>query len=381
MSHPEINDLVPENNIRTIPQNANSHSMKHTLLAFTILFLVVSSLQSQSNTIVKTSSKADRIDSLMQTSYKDGIFNGVILVSQNGKPMYKNAFGYADKNNNSKLNKTSVFYLASLSKQFTAMAIMMLKERNKLSYDDKLSMYFPDFPDYANTVAIKHLLTHTSGIPDHYGLGIYKKGLTNNDVIEVLAKRKKLDFKPGKKYSYSNGGYVLLSQIVAKASGIPFNEFMETNIFKPLNMNSTLVYNKSTPVIANRAVGYNKAGELDDYEIFTTGAGGIFSTLDDLHLWNQALYTEKLIPKSTLEKAFTRTTLNNGKLTNYGFGWVVSEKEGRKSVYHAGGLSGYSAFMIRNLYNNSGYIILTNHGEASNIQEIVTALNKILSGK
>lgn len=374
--------MIPENITKPIvPQHDKSYSMKYTLRIFAILFWVVSSLQSQSNTAVENSAEANRIDSLMQASYKDGIFNGVILVSQNGKPIYKNAFGYADKANNSKLNKTSVFYLASVSKQFTAMAIMMLKERNKLSYDDKLSMYFPDFPDYANTVTIKHLLTHTSGIPDHFGLGIYKKGLTNNDVIEVLAKRKKLDFKPGKKYSYSNGGYVLLSEIVQKTSGTPFHEFMETNIFKPLNMNATLVYNQSTQAIPNRAVGYNKAGELDDYKIFTTGAGGIFSTLDDLHLWDQALYTEKLIPKSTLEEAFTRTTLNNGKLTNYGFGWVISEKEGRKSVYHAGGLSGYRTFMIRNLYNKSGYILLTNHGEASNIQEIVTALNKILDGK
>ncbi|TMM53185.1 beta-lactamase family protein [Maribacter algarum] len=355
--------------------------MKNILPIFIMLFWASNSIQAQSGTIVETSSQAKRIDSLMQTSYKDGIFNGVILVSQNGKPIYKNAFGYANKDNNSKLNKTSVFYLASVSKQFTAMAIMILKERNKLSYNNNLSMYFPDFPDYANTVTIKHLLTHTSGIPDHFGLGIYKKGLTNNDVIKELAKQKKLDFKPGKKYSYSNGGYVLLSQIVTKVSGIPFNEFMETNIFKPLNMNSTLVYNESTPAITNRAVGYNKAGELDDYEILTTGAGGIFSTLDDLHLWDQALYTEKLIPKSTLEEAFTRTTLNNGKLTNYGFGWVISEKEGRKSVYHAGGLSGYRTFMIRNLYNNSGYIILTNSGDASNIQEIVTSLNKVLNGK
>lgn len=352
--------------------------MKNALIIFSTFFLLTGTMHSQSSTIVETNSEVDKIDSLMQISYKNGTFNGAILVSQAGKPIYKNAFGYADKNNNLKLTNASVFYLASVSKQFTAMAIMILKEREKLSYDDKLSMYFPEFPDYANTVTIKHMLTHTSGIPDHFGLGIYKKGLTNKDVVEVLAKQKKLDFKPGKKYSYSNGGYVLLSLIVEKASGIPFHKFMEINIFGPLNMNTSLVHNKSTPTIDNRAVGYNKVDELDDYEILTTGAGGMFSTLDDLHLWDQALYTEKLIPKSTLEEAFTGTTLNNGKLTNYGYGWMVSEKDGLKSVYHAGGLSGYRTFILRNLYNNSAYILLTNHGDASNIQAIVSALNKIL---
>ena len=122
----------------------------------------------------------------------------------------------------------------------------------KLSYGDKLSMYFPEFPDYANMVTIRQLLTHTSGIPDYFRLGIYKKGLTNNDVIKVLAKQKKLDFKPGKKFAYSNGGYVLLSMIVEKVSGVSFHEFMQTNIFKPLNMNTTLVFNKSTATINKR---------------------------------------------------------------------------------------------------------------------------------
>ena len=338
-------------------------------------------LQAQSTNVNQSNSKADQIDSLMQQNFKDENFNGTILVSQQGKPIYKNAFGYGDKANNLELDETSVFYLASLSKQFTAMAIMILKEQKKLTYEDKLSTYFPSFPGYANAITIQHLLTHTSGIPDYFKLGINKKGLTNNDVIKALSKQKKLDFKPGKKYSYSNSGYLLLSQIIEKTAGVPFHEFMETNIFKPLNMNSTLVYTKSTAAIKNRAIGYNAEGELDDYEILTTGDGGMFSTLADLHLWDQALYTEKLIKKSTLEDAFSSAVLNNGELANYGYGWNISKKEKTKLVYHAGGLAGYRSFIMRNISNHSGYIILTNNGNGSNIQEIVTTLNKILEMK
>ena len=359
----------------------NTKFMKNALVIFIMLFLGTSSILSQSSTLTDTITEAAKIDKLMQYSYENGLFNGVILVSQNGNTIYKKALGYADKDNDRKLNESSVFYLASVSKQFTTMAIMILKEQKKLSYDDNLYKYFPEFPDYANTVTIEHLMTHTSGIADHYRLGIYKKGLTNSAVVELLVKQKELDFLPGDKFSYSNGGYVLLSLIVEKISGMPFSKFMETNIFKPLGMNHTLVYDTSTPRIENRAVGYNQAGALDDYEILTTGAGGIYSTLEDLHLWDQALYTEKLISKVTLEEAFTSAKLNNGELTNYGYGWFVSEIEGGKVVEHSGGLSGYRTFLKRNLYNNSGYIILTNHGDAFNNSAIRDALDDILAGK
>tara|TARA_R110002050_G_scaffold88375_2_gene186626 strand:+ start:10523 stop:11626 length:1104 start_codon:yes stop_codon:yes gene_type:complete len=355
--------------------------IKNAPFIFMMLFWATASIHSQSTSIDNTKTEAGKIDSLIQHSYEKGMFNGAILVSRGDKIIYKNALGYADKDNNRKLNIASVFYLASVSKQFTAMAIMILKEQKKLSYDDKLSKYFPEFPDYANTVTLKHLMTHTSGIADHYRLGIYRKGLRDKDVLEALVKQKELDFKPGDEFRYSNGGYVLLSLIVTKVSGMPFHKFMEINIFRPLGMNNTLVYDESAPAIENRAVGYNQAGQLDDYEIFTTGAGGMFSTLDDLHLWDRALYTEQLISHAALEEAFTPATLNNGELTKYGYGWGVSEGDGQKVVQHTGGLAGYRTFIKRNLYNKSCYIILTNHGDTSNTTAIKTALDEILEGK
>ncbi len=355
--------------------------MKNAFIIWILLLSVSGSVLFQSCYTAVTETESAKIEKLMQYSYENGMFNGVILVSQNGKPIYKSAFGYADKNNNQMLNDSSVFYLASVSKQFTAMAIMILKEQNKLSYNDKLSSYFPEFPDYADSITIKQLLTHTSGIANHYRFGIYKKGLTNNEVKEALVKQEQPDFTPGDKFSYSNGGYVLLALIVEKVSGMSFHKFMETNIFKPLEMNHTLVYDESAPKIGNRAVGYNQSGALDDYEIFTTGAGGIFSTIDDLFLWDQALYSGKLIPKITLEEAFSRAKLNDGESINYGYGWGVSEKDEQKSVHHSGGLNGYRTFIKRNLYNKSGYIILTNHGDASENAAIMDALDDILEGK
>ncbi|WP_422104610.1 serine hydrolase [Winogradskyella sp.] len=349
--------------------------MKSFFSIVCITFLLVPTVLAQTET---SSKKRDAIDKLMQHSYDYDIFNGTILVTQDGKEIYANALGYADKNNKRKLNTTTMVYLASVSKQFTTMAVMLLKEQNKLSYDDPLSQYFPEFPEYANTVTIRHLMTHTSGIPDHYRLGAYKPGLTNKDVYNLLVKQP-LDFEPGERFSYSNGGYVLLAMIVAKVADQPFHEFMKAHIFEPLGMKNTLVYDESNPTIKDRAVGYNAEGDLDDYTIFTTGAGGMFSTIHDLHLWDQALYTETLVSKATLNEAFTPAKLNNGDYTQYGFGWGIDEQDGKKSVQHSGGLAGYRTFLRRNLYDNSGYIILTNHGNQSNLTPIRRALDAILA--
>lgn len=320
------------------------------------------------------------VDKLFKHSYEKGLFNGTVLVTQNGKVVYKNAFGFSNKAYNKMLNTESSFYLASVSKQFTAMMIMILEEKGRLNYDDTLAEYFPQFPEYAKNITLKHLLTHTSGIPNHYRLGIYKPGLTNADVLEALLKEE-LDFPPGERYSYSNGGYVLLALIAERATAVPLHQLMNNWIFKPLGMTRTLVYHEKTPRFKNRAIGYNANGGLDDYQIFTTGAGGMFSTVEDLHKWDQALYTEALVSKATLQKAFTPTTLNNGEVSNYGYGWGIRDNNGQKSVMHSGSLAGYRTMLHRNLYDNSSYILLTNIGGGTDLGSIRTALTNILEGK
>ena len=355
--------------------------MEKTIYKF--IFLVIAILLNSPELYSQTKYKKQQseIQKVISHSYENNLFNGAILVTQDGEIIYKNALGIANKETKKNLTTESSFYLASVSKQFTTMAIMILKEQNKLKYTDVLSKYFPEFPKYADHVTIRQLMTHTAGIPDHYNLGAYKAGLTNKDVINLLIKQKQLDFKPGTKHRYSNGGYILLADIVEKVAKLPFHIFMKQNIFKPLGMDHTLVFDKSTAKIDNRAIGYNHLGELDDYEILTTGAGGIYSTLDDLHKWDQALYTDRLISQKTLEEAFTPATLTDGNVTKYGFGWYIKNDNKNKSVVHLGSLSGYKTLLKRNFDDNSGYIILTNKGAATPIMDISRSLDRILDNK
>ena len=347
--------------------------MKQAILGITLTLLLFGCGQAQ---VTHNSQLAGNIDSLMNAFHERGLFNGTLLVSQNNKVVYRNAFGHADFSAGIKLTPESSFYLASVSKQFTTMAIMILKEKGKLSYEDKLSDYFPDFPDYAKTVTIRHLMTHTSGIPDHFRLNAYKAGLNNDDVYNLLIQQKALDFTPGSRFSYSNGGYVLLSMIVAKVSNQPFHEFMKNDIFLPLQMENTLVYHRAAPAIADRAVGYNAFGFLDDYEILTTGAGGMYSNIDDLFQWEQALKDHRLIPKNVLLEAYEPYVLSSGDTSYYGFGWGINAE--KNYVDHSGGFSGYRAYLRRYLKSGDAIILLTNKGDAFAMGEINSGLEELL---
>lgn len=303
----------------------------------------------------------DQIGKMIHELHDEGLFNGTVLVAKEGKVLYKAALGYADFESKRKLLTNTPFYLGSVSKQFTTMCIMMLKEKGLLSYEDKLSKYFPKFPAYADSISIRQMMQHTSGIPDHYRLGIYKKGLSNHDVLLKLINQSKLNFTPGNQYSYSNGAYVLLAMIVEKVSRLPFAGFAKSHIFGPLKMNNSWVASKFDAVKSDRAIGHTPFGAKDDYEIFTTGAGGIYSTVEDLLLWDRALTANRLIKKSTLEEAFAPAILNDASRHSYGFGWGLPETEdGRKIVSHGGSLNGFRTQLARDLTNGTLIVILTN---------------------
>ena len=367
-------------------ESRQHYSIMKKILPILSLVLLLASCTEQSdpeNTVVinqgtQSYYSVQKLDSTVNNCYQDGEFNGTILVSRNKKVVYRKAFGYANFETKEKLIPESVFYLASVSKPFTAMAIMILKERNKLSYDDKLSKYFPEFPPYANLITIKHLLTHTSGILNHFRLNSYKPDLKNQDVLEILIRQKALEFKPGDRFEYSNSGYILLAMITEKVSGIPFHEFMKANVFDPLDMTNTLVYDESKPLITNRAIGYNMDGTLNDYNILTTGAGGMFSTVDDLYLWDQALYTGTLVSWGTIYEAFTPIILNGGEIYNYGFGWFIYEDGKQKTVSHSGNFSGFRTYIGRDLVNKNAYILLTNNGDALDMNKVVDAIRDFL---
>ncbi len=193
-----------------------------------------------------------------------------------------------------------------------------------------------------------------------------------------LIVQKKLNFYPGDRFSYSNSGYVMLAMIVEKVSGKPFNVFMKEFIFDPLGMKNTLVFDSSKPVIRNRAAGFNENGDLDDYEIFNGGRRRYIFTTPDLFSRDQSLYQNKLVDSSTLAEAFHEVKLNNGSLSNYGFGWVIVRNANNKIVHHSGGLNGYRTAIYRDMENHNSIIILTNKGDAANVEAITRRILQIL---
>lgn len=320
---------------------------------------------------------SESIDHLMVTMANRGQFSGSVLVALHGRMIYENGFGRADSINRIPFTPATPCYLASLSKQFTAMAVMILSDRHDLSYGDLLSKFFPELPDYARRITIRHLLNHTSGIPDYVGLGLEHPGLTNGEVFRALANQDSLNFSPGDRFEYSNSGYILLALIIEKVSGQPYRRFLKDHIFDPLGMKNTFVYDGSAPHAPGRARAYNRFGDEDDYNLLTYGEGGIYSTVEDLFLWDRALYTEKLVKPSTLAEAFAGVKLHDGRVSNYGFGWGIGEFNDETTVSHAGRYGGFNTYIKRFPREQNTIVFLTNH-DFKNMSAIGNALINIL---
>lgn len=291
--------------------------------------------------------KAARVDSIFSVYAKKNKFNGSVLIGKKGKTLLAKGYGMADYSHDVPNTSTTKFKLASVSKQFTAMAIMILQEKGKLNVDDKLSKYIPDYPN-GDKITLYNLITHTSGITNVTSLPFFDSVKVMPHTYEQLIsyfKNKPLEFEPGTKMSYSNSGYVLLSYIIEKASGKPYGEFMQEAIFKPLGMkNSGLYSNKE--VLKNMALGYSETETgvenvpYIDMSI-PSGAGALYSTVEDMYLWDQALYTEKLVKKSSLEKIFTPFK------DNYAYGVKVDTYAGHKMINHSGGIEGFATITYR----------------------------------
>lgn len=353
--------------------------MKNTIVPSLFKLLLLSFMILFSNiTHVVAQNKASELDKLMNQANASGVFNGSILVAENGKVIYRKAFGYANKETKQLLRPEFCFDLASVSKQFTAMGIMILKERNSLSYDEKITKYFPEFPAYGKDITIRNLLNNTSGMPLYQSFA-NKDNLTNSEILKIIEERDALDANIGERYVYNNAGYVMLGLIIEKVSNMSLAEFLKENIFKPLKMKNTLVGDAPKIDLKNRALGYSVIGELDDYTVSHTGSTSMFSNVDDLFLWDQALYTEKLVSKKTIEEAFTPVILNNGSLSNYGFGWFLTPE--KKSVNHSGSDFGYRSFIMRDLDKKNTYIWLTNAGNAINKDVMNVSIENILASK
>ncbi len=336
-----------------------------------IIFLIVTSLHSGQ-------SKTQLLDSLFSFAYDNNIFNGNVLIAENRKIILNKSYGYADFEKKQKLNQESKFYLASVSKQFTATAIMFLKEKNLLDYSDSIKKYLPELPECMNGVTIRHLLTHTSGIPDYYNFTTPAPGFSNKDVYNIILSIDSLNFKPGDKYSYSNSGYILLALIAERVSKKSFRNFMLYDIFSTVDLFNTDIYDDSKPKFYGRVKGYTKDGEPNDYQFLTYGAGGFFSTTEDLFIWDQQLYRNRPVFENTFKEGVRKTLLNDSTYSNYGFGWMIDESG--DIIYHTGSLAGFRTYFERNLADKNTIILLTNK-ECNKLKELGGIARKILKNE
>ena len=343
--------------------------------------------------------RIQKIDSLLTSLFDKGKFNGNVLIAEKGKPIFKKSFGLVNERTKEKLNENSIFELASCSKQFTAMAIVILKEKGKVNYDDKISKFIPELSNYGN-ITIRNLLNHTGGLPDYMELmdSLFdkKKIATNKDIVKLFGSNKfKILFEPNEKYEYSNTGYALLASIIEKASGMTYANYLNEVIFKPLKMNNTFIYTRrySPKKIKNYAFGYVYSDSLKKYllpdELEETkmvvwldgivGDGTVNSTTNDLLKWDRALYTSKLISNSSLVDIFSVAELNSKKKTKYGFGWQIdTNNEFGNITSHSGGWPGYVTYIERHINNDKTIIILQNH---SNVSVPISLLRSIIYNK
>ena len=318
----------------------------------------------------RAENKSARVDELFRDYTGPAVPGASVLVIQDGKILYKKAYGMADLEAHAAATTATNYRLASFTKQFTAMCILMLAERKKLSLDEPLTAFFPDFPAYGKQITVRHLLTHTSGLLDYEDLmpADTKVPILDKGALELLKKQDKTNFPPGSEYRYSNSGFVVLALIVEARSGMSFAQFLKKNIFDPLGMAGTVAFENGISTVRNRAYGYTKREngfERTDQSMTssTLGDGGIYTSVDDLYHWDQALYATKLVKRESLEQAWTPFTLTNGKRTEYGFGWEVKDYKGQHTVQHGGSTIGFRTHILRVPERKFTVIVLENRNE------------------
>jgi N-acyl-D-amino-acid deacylase len=331
------------------------------------------------------------IDSMTFQMNQIGMFNGVVLIAKKGQIEYQTAWGTTSTHSEKRLDITSSFNLASISKQFTASLIMLLQEKGKLAYDDWVKSYLPDFP-YPN-VTIRNLLNHTSGLEEYFDLAdLYTNTLDTLDNFKVLSLlmdyHPPLRFDPGTQWEYSNTGYVLLGSIIEKVANQPYETFFNDQIAKPLDLKNTFVYYlnmKNQPDQRDqRVIGSKRIhGKFVDHDLMrydgVIGDGNIYSSAADLLTWEQSLYGSKTVSKTSIAAAFTPVRLKDGTTHPYGFGWNINTHE--NIVSHAGSWVGFKNFIERDLNHNKTLIILTsssNFSMGSMVKEVLAGQNPAL---
>lgn len=328
-----------------------------------------------------------QFDRLLGEQFKPKEPGATALIARHGEVLYKKAFGMANLELDVPMQINNVFRIASITKQFTAVAILQLMEKGKLDLQDEITKYIPDYPTQGNIITIEHLLTHTSGIQDFSSMkDIGKRGSLDYTPIEMIDwfKNQPMRFVPGSKWEYSNSGYFLLGYIIEKITGKAYADYLEEKIFKPLGMTHSL-YANDIKIIKNRAGAYTKDDNVFKNAPYLSmtqpfSAGSIQATVEDLYKWQQAVQSYKLVKKESLDKAFTRYKLNNGSETNYGYGWRFGYIQESPSIWHGGAINGFKTMSIY-LPKEDVFIALFSNCDCQSLEDITSKLAALAIGQ
>jgi D-alanyl-D-alanine carboxypeptidase len=297
---------------------------------------------------------AAALDAELQAVYKASEPGAAVIVVRDGKTVLRKAYGMASLELGVPMKPEHLFRIGSITKQFTATAILLLAQQGKLSVQDPITKHLPDYPMHSQTITIEHLLTHTSGIRSYTGMPSFWKTMAlDSGVSEMIDtfKDEPLEFDPGSKWRYNNSGYFILGAIIEKVSGKSYADFVKESILAPLGMTHTF-YGDVEPILPNRAAGYSKQGDAFVNAAYLSmkkpyAAGSLLSTVDDLALWDASLYTEKLLTADSKRRAHTAFRLTDGSSTHYGYGWGVGESDGHPTISHGGGINGFLTQAVR----------------------------------
>src|SRR5215471_8127646 len=297
-----------------------------------------------------------RVDEVFSRFDKPESPGCALAVIKDGRIIYQHGYGMSNLEYGVRISPTSIFHVASISKEFTAMAIVLLAQQGKLSLDDDIRKYVPEVPDFGRRITIRHLIHHTSGLRDQWSL-LEMAGwreddvITEGDILDLISRQKALNFKPGEEHVYSNTGYTLLAVIVKRVSGQSLREFADANIFKPLGMNRTHFHDDHSMIVKDRTSAYETrpgGGLKVSIPVFDTyGATSLFTTVEDMAKWDQNFVDKKVGGEAGIDQMLSVGVLNNGKKLTYAFGLSLGEYKGLKTVGHGGSDAGYRADFVR----------------------------------
>jgi len=337
-------------------------------LRWTVLFAFFVLLAANQLGVAQTSDAVDDyVRGEMQKQHIPGL---ALLVSRNGKPVRAQGYGFSNVELQVPVKPETVFQSGSVGKQFTATAVMILVEQGKVSLEDPLTRFFPDAPASWTKVTVRELLSHTAGFTDYPNSFNFRKDYTEAELLKIV-EGIPLAYEPGTKWSYANLGYLTLGLLIHKVTREFYGDFLQQRIFRPLGMTTTRIISEAD-IIANRAAGYRLVkGELKNQEwvapmINTTADGSLYFSILDLAKWDAALYTEKLLKRSSLDQMWTVVKLKNGQPNSgsYGFGWDIGTKKGHKCIEHGGSWQGFRTHISRYVDDKLTVVVLINQADA-----------------